>query len=193
MEEKAIKWFELLVKMDDVPPEGRIIDAALPKEWLKEALYERQDDYWKATGEESLVYIEVLKEAGGARVKGSLTVELAFGCAWCNEPMKKRSIITIDELFLPAERFAENGKTAREIEEDLDVRLFEKGELYLHDCLSELILLSLPMTEPVETDDKGKCKKCGKTLEEIAGAQKAEKPVDHRWDKLKEIGKSGKH
>ena len=181
-------WQDLEILLAQFPKEGLTIDTVLPPDWLKAALYEQDGDVYHPTSEGCPLNMEVRREVDGFRVMGTVHFTVSYRCGRCLEVLEQEFEVSIDTLFLPAKKYAETGKTLREVEEEMEVHLHNEEKIDLMQMLSEEVLLALPLMPVVETDEKDRCVICGKTMADFFKESPVEEePVDPRWAKLKQL------
>jgi len=167
MKETCFQWPHLHFRLSYIPDEGMQQTLVLPSAWLKDAMSEQDCDVFHPAGQDVTVSLFLHKEADGVRVKGSISFEVRHLCGWCVEEVFQEYEVDFDRIYLPAHGYVTDGATLRQVEEDLDLNLFEEEDLYLHPMLAEEVLLCLPQHAAVATDDQQRCVLCGKTREEV--------------------------
>ena len=108
----------------------------------------------------------------GIWVSGTADVELAGECARCLTPLEDEATFPMEELFLHADREADEDATYV-IDERID----------LEPVLREAVVLDLPFTPLCQDDCAGLCPTCGVNLNDDPDHSHGEQ-IDPRWSKL---------
>jgi len=180
-------WLDLEVLLPQFPSDGVTIDTVLPPAWLKAALHEQEGDVYHPTAEGCPLNMHIRREVDGFRAMGTVHFTVSYRCGRCLEILEQEYEISIDTLYLPASKYAEPGKTLREVEEEMEVHLHNTEKIDLMPMLSEEVLLALPLMPAVEADKKDRCVICGKTMADFYKETPAEEPIDPRWEKLRQL------
>ena len=180
-------WQDLVILLTQFPAEGVTIQTVLSPAWLKDALYEQAEDVYHPAADDCDLNLLLRREVDGFRAMGTLHFTVSYQCGRCLEFLEQEFELSIDTLYLPAAKYAEEGKTLREVEEEMEVHLYKEDEIDLMPMLSEEVLLALPSIPSVETDDQDRCLICGKTMEAFFKESPAEQPIDPRWAKLRQL------
>ena len=148
----------------------------------------RQAGPLEASGE-AVLQNETLEEI---RVRGRLHVAMESDCDRCLEPAGFVIDGEFDLSYLP-ERLA-GGEGREEValrEQDIDAAFYTDGGIELKDVLREHVLLAMPMRKLCREDCKGICPVCGANRN-VSSCGCEVKPVDDRWEALREQEVRGK-
>ena len=129
---------------------------------------------------------EVLAHSeGDLRVRGKLTVEMAFECDRCLGRARFPLDAAFDLIYRPSSSLAREEEV--EIDEsETEIGFYEDGGLELNEILREQVLLALPMQRVCSEDCKGICPICGRNRNETACDCRVEK-TDDRWGALRNL------
>jgi uncharacterized protein len=133
------------------------------------------------------VNIEGQVKRNGSEVKlsGHLTAEIEAPCARCLKSVRLPIDSKFSERFVPAVSW--RAEELHELhEEDLNLAVFDGEAIDLDDLVREEILLALPGHVLCSEDCRGLCPICGVDKNQN-GCQCESKPVDSRWEKLREL------
>ena len=117
----------------------------------------------------------------GVLVTGSAEVELEGECARCLEELEDAVSVPFQELFVYADRPADEG--------DADTLRLEGDLLDLEPLLRDAVVLALPFQPLCRDDCPGLCVECGARLADDPDHQH-DAAVDPRWAALQDLAHS---
>ena len=127
----------------------------------------------------------VRRRKSEAELAGELHTRVAISCGRCLTPVELPVDVDFDERFVEAVSWREEEQ--HELQpEDLNLSVFDGETIELDDLVKEEILLALPGHVLCREDCQGLCPVCG--IDRNAATCNCEtKPVDARWQKLKDL------
>ena len=181
--------------LSHIPKQGLEFDEQLDREWLSNALRERERDPFHPTG--GLVVQGRIKRLGSQDilVTTRFSYPVCFRCPRCDDKREMEIAGEFEHLWMPIEKLQRLGSDGDQ-EEEAGYSTFEKEQIDIEPVLVEELLLSVPMFPVVEEDDEGCCLHCNRRIEEALalpigieeeGAASGEGGVDPRWAALKKI------
>ena len=149
----------LLLKVSDIPSEGRDVDTALsPGD-----LHLEGEDSFSLQGGHLRCRVE-RGEDDAVHVRGPLEAQLRMQCGRCLEPFDLPVRQELDLFYLPrrADAVAEEQEDEVELSDhDMVVAYYQGDRLDLGETVREQILLGLPLKRLCREDCQGLCPSCG--------------------------------
>lgn len=127
----------------------------------------------------------VRRRKSEAELTGELQTRVAIPCDRCLKSVELPVDVNFDERFVEAVSWREEEQ--HELQpEDLNLSVFDGETIELDDLVKEEILLALPGHVLCKEDCRGLCPVCG-IDRNTATCNCESKPVDSRWEKLKDL------
>ncbi len=161
----------LRYKIKDIPGEGRIIDEALGRPLLTDALDGTDADLDRTRGH---LHVELHKSGEDVFARGRLQANVTLPCSVCLGPAQVAIDAKLNMTFVPdGEEAAESNDPL----DDVDVATHDRETVDLEPIVREQIILGLPISVHCREDCKGLCPTCGQNLNERdCGHRPAEAP-----------------
>jgi uncharacterized protein len=122
----------------------------------------------------------------GVLVSGTVTGPLEGECGRCLEPVHDRVEVTLQELYVYADRQDRHDKrdaSADEGDDEEEVSRMQGDLLDLEPALRDAVVLALPLTPLCREDCAGLCAECGERLDDLP-EDHTHDAVDARWGAL---------
>ena len=177
---------DMYIDLEQVPPEGRSVDACLEAERLAfETTEFRLKSPVLLSGR-----VEPLED-GAYRLRGKLEAVLDLDCVRCLEHWEWRLGEDVDLLYLPqsANVGPEDDEERELTEEDMSVAFYRAQQIDLRLMVWEQLNLALPMKPLCKEDCRGLCPQCG-TNRNLSSCQCTPEILDPRLSVLKTLLKS---
>lgn len=124
----------------------------------------------------------------GILVTGELTADITGSCARCLGPACARTILHIEDEYYPIIDI--NSGAQLKLEPDA-LTIDNNHILDLDEAVRQYIIMATPTKLLCKTDCPGICPVCGQEITR-GDCGHANKPQDHRWNKLIELEKESK-
>ena len=171
----------MLIRILEIPPEGRELSEAIAAEWVDVAL---GDAGRGAVGLKGALEARVELVGDNILIQGHAQVPVQLACARCLTTFSADLEFDITHILEP--KVDDDSEEEMELDGgDLDVSYIEGPEFDMSDVLREHIHLALPMNALCRGDCAGLCDQCGGNLNE--GKCGCQAPVDPRWAGLAKI------
>lgn len=187
----------LIIKVDQINEPRQTFPRPLSVAFLKETFADAAP--WKAEVETRLDAWLTKVNARNVVLEGETSVHLTSPCRRCLKQVATELPVSFtlnlvnratSSKNVPIRQEAEDdgeGTFSTSFDRDPDEERFDGEKIDLAPLVREQILLSLPATEPLCAETcLGLCVTCGHNLNE-GDCGHAEKPVDPRWNSLKNI------
>ena len=150
----------MIVRVDDLQPEGLRVDLALEVGPLS-----YQDGLEAAVSGTKLTAL-IRPSRGGVTCTGGVVAAISMPCSRCLASCTLQVDRQFDVCYLPAPPAGEVGGLDFQIpREDLDVSYLDaEGKLDMRDLVSEQIYLAFPMKPLCAPECRGLCPGCGSNL-----------------------------
>ncbi len=165
----------MLLRLEDIPPEGLDLTLRLPPEALAAEGFAAPDP---VEGTFHLVRL-----GPGALVRGRVAGRYRTTCSRCLSEIAGPIDEEVLVEFRPLSHAEGEGREHELAGDDLDVEFFEEGTLDLGNLLAEQVRLALPMKPLCREDCPGLCPRCGKDRREGCGC--GDGIPDERWEPLR--------
>ncbi len=136
------------------PPQA---EAALPEEMT-------------AAGQRLQALVTLKNRHGLVQVSGELEADVSIACHRCERWAPVHVAGPVELTLLPASMLRPAHEEVQLSQADLDVSFYEGEEVDLAAVLEDELLLLCP-DSCFEEDDQGRCVRCGKTEQEVLGAE----------------------
>ena len=192
---------KLILNVDKLEESVQPWEADLSRELIDEALAGPPPTEFKADGASHL-QAEVTKMGREVLVRGRGSVPLLGACKRCLKPLHLDASMEFTLTYLPADAERPGPKKSgaghgRKKNDDegprasfdpalVDFEVYGGKEIDLRPALREQVLLALPPSPLCKEDCLGLCAMCGGDLNETRCGH-SQKPVDPRWQALKNI------
>jgi uncharacterized protein len=150
----------LRYKIKDIPSEGRIIDEALGRPLLADALAGTDADLEHARGH---LHVELHKSGDDVFARGRLQAGVTLPCSVCLGPAEVAIDSKLKMTFVP------DGEDAAESDDPLDdveLGTHDRETVDLQPIVREQIILGIPISVHCREGCKGLCPTCGQNLNE---------------------------
>lgn len=118
-------------------------------------------------------------------VDGEIETEVELSCNRCLKAIPQKLEFSFKNAYILAEDYTKEEEYELE-KQELEISIFEGGEIDLKRIAGEQIALALPTKIVCETDCKGLCEKCGANLN-LTECKCKENEIDPRWSALKNL------
>lgn len=166
----------MIVRLDDIPPEGLDVTVPLAPGALGPDGVKLEG---RAAGEFHLV-----RHGAGVLVKGRVRGRLATACSRCLEETRSEVDEPVEVEFRPPTPLGKGTHPEQELNPgDLDVEFYAGDSIDLGGFVAQQLRVALPMKPLCSPECLGLCPVCGKPRRDKCGC--AEPPGDDRWDALR--------
>ncbi len=171
----------MLIRILEIPPEGKELSEAVGAEWIDAALAEAGRG---VVGQAGAFEARVETVGDKVLVQGRAQVPVRLKCARCLAGFGVDLDFGITHILEP--RPEDDSEEEMELDDgDLDVSYIEGPEFDISEVVREHMHLALPMNPLCKDDCAGLCDRCGGDLNDGDCGCKA--PVDPRWAGLADI------
>ncbi len=152
----------LVVRVPDIPPEGRVFEAELPREWL-DNIPEFSDDEGAHVEGSIRVRGRLIADGASLRLKGKVELELVTYCVRCGARIRCPLSGELERVLLkgPPPDLPEDLELS---ESELDQAYYESEDVDLAPFFKEQAALDTPLQPLCKEDCEGLCHVCGADL-----------------------------
>jgi uncharacterized protein len=171
----------MLIRILDIPLEGRAVSDKVGADWIDEALARAGRGI---VGEDGAFEARVERVGDKILVQGRADLPASLRCARCLNAFEVELGFDITHI-LEAKPEDDSEEEVELDDGDLDVSYIDGPEFDISDVVREHMHLALPMNPLCKDECAGLCDQCGGNLNEGDCGCKA--PVDPRWSGLAEV------
>lgn len=129
--------------------------------------------------------VELKKGIAQTDIEGEIIADVEIDCCRCLQKTENSLEISFSAVFVTPENYTEE-KESELNDGDLEVSIFDGGEIDLTELIREQILLNLPIQVFCQKDCQGLCPKCGANRN-LIDCNCKEVEIDPRWASLKNL------
>ena len=182
----------MIIKVTDIPAEGRELSFKLPLELLNARVAESHSE----GAEPRCVFVgapsaalRLNLESSDVYIAGAVAAEYQTVCSRCAEATTKKIDAAVQLVLKPIAanvREAEHpSQRADDIDADLNFGFYSGGEVDCADAVLDFVFLALPYQEICTDTCKGLCPSCGTNLNVEPCSCKREREGDARFAVLR--------
>ncbi len=174
------------IHIDDIPEQGLRLDLGHCEDIIKEALQELAESDAFQVSPFLKGDIRILADEKQITMFGEIQAQLHMSCSRCLKNFQSSQFLDVSLVWNRCQGPGTQDGDYPEEDEDgipyIDGEEFDPGEAILQE-----ILLSVPMKPLCDESCPGLCSVCGGLLNSTECVCSKEKPVDPRWDKIKDL------
>jgi uncharacterized protein len=171
-------------RLEDIPREGREVEAEQDPGWLDERLAREERKPFRLLGPVR-IHLTLSRSGRTVLVQSRIRAEAEFSCDRCLEPFASVLSSEFKATLKPKPHISSNPE--REIErDDLETEFYEGEEFDLTPLLQDQLLLTLPSKSVCREDCRGLCQRCGQNRNR-GTCQCTDQESDPRLEPLKKF------
>jgi uncharacterized protein len=171
--------------VQDIPPEGVLLEGEYGKNWLHQSVSEAQGAPFSDSAPVSY-RIQLSRSGATVFISGTISTSVELSCSRCVEQYWSPIVSTFSFSLFPAEGFPHQPER-KLVAEDLDTEFYTGEEIDLNLVIRNQVLLNIPMQPLCAETCQGLCPVCGANRNVTSCSCSSEEPGDPRLAALKKL------